>query len=801
MWMPQSQLALRTDASTRFVAYHIKNQMQKITFILTLLLTALAVQAQSNRPDRQVDLDSLYAVWDDKKQADASRAEAYKHFIEKGFLYSKPDTAFILADALLAFGKKKNNLKAQSYGFRIKGKSYFLRGDYSKASDYYTQSLAISEQLGDQRGIALVLKNIGIIYKEQGDYPRALDYYTQSLAISEQLGDQQGIAGALQNIGIIYKVQGDYTKALDYYTQSLAIAKQSGFDGMARLLANIGNVYNIQSDYPKALDYYTQSLAISEQLRDQLAITIVLQNIGTFYYYQGDYPKALDYYTQSLEISEQLGNQKGIANMLGNIGLIYWEQGDYPKTLDYFSQCLEINKQLGDQKGIARVLGNIGLIYQEQGDYPQTLDYFTQSLEIFQQLRDQRGIAAMLVNIGEIYSEQGDDPKALNYYAQSLEINEQLGDQRGIAAVLLNMGEIHSEQSHYRKALNYCQKSYELALSVNLLEGQKEACQCLYDTYKAMGNGNKALVYMEKMRVVEDSLHSEETAKELQQMEFAKQMLQDSLAQVEADRLVQEAHQEEVRKKNRTRNMLAGGGLILFLLAGGLYSRMRYIRKSKATLQVEKDRSENLLLNILPAEIAEELKEKGKAAARDFEMVSILFTDFQGFTAASAKLSAHDLVSEINSCFEAFDGIMGKYNIEKIKTIGDAYMAAGGLPIPSDDSIKKTVLAALEMQAFISNRKVELDALGKPAFEMRVGVHTGSVVAGIVGVKKFQYDIWGDSVNTASRMESKGEVGKVNISEATYDFLKDDSDFVFESRGKVEAKGKGEIEMYFVTNK
>jgi adenylate cyclase len=205
------------------------------------------------------------------------------------------------------------------------------------------------------------------------------------------------------------------------------------------------------------------------------------------------------------------------------------------------------------------------------------------------------------------------------------------------------------------------------------------------------------------------------------------------------------------------------------------------------------------LLNILPADIAAELKAKGRADARDFDMVSILFTDFKGFTAASEKLSAQDLVSEINTCFEAFDGIMGKYKVEKIKTIGDAYMAAGGLPVPSDDSAKNTVMAALEMQAFISHRKAEMDAKKLPAFEMRVGIHTGPVVAGIVGVKKFAYDIWGDTVNTASRMESSGEVGKVNISASTYELLKDDPQLSFESRGKVEAKGKGEIEMYFVS--
>ena len=242
-------------------------------------------------------------------------------------------------------------------------------------------------------------------------------------------------------------------------------------------------------------------------------------------------------------------------------------------------------------------------------------------------------------------------------------------------------------------------------------------------------------------------------------------------------------------------------------------------------LREAKKRTDDLLLNILPEEVAEELKAKGHADAKHFDQVTILFTDFKGFTEASEKLSPQELVEELNTCFKAFDGLITERGIEKIKTIGDAYMCAGGLPVPASSTPMGVVHAALEMQAFMIARKKERDAQGKPAFEMRVGIHTGPVVAGIVGVKKFAYDIWGDTVNTASRMESSGEVGQVNISESTYALVKDaviDEDgvasthrvdphrtsdgtgrplhptFTFTPRGKVQAKGKGEMEMYFV---
>ncbi len=272
----------------------------------------------------------------------------------------------------------------------------------------------------------------------------------------------------------------------------------------------------------------------------------------------------------------------------------------------------------------------------------------------------------------------------------------------------------------------------------------------------------------------------------------------DSLEQETEKIRVEQAHDAEIRQNIKTRNIYAGSGLMLLFLAGGFFSRWRYVKKSNDIITKEKDRSENLLLNILPAEIAKELKLKGSADARDFEKVSILFTDFKEFTQMSEKLSAKDLVGEINHCFKAFDNICEEYGVEKIKTIVDSYMAAGGLPVPKEDSVKNTVLAALKMAAFIINRKAERVAAGQIPFEMRPGIHTGNVVAGIVGVKKFQYDVWGDTVNTASRMESHGEVGQVNISQNTYELLKNDPEFTFESRGKIQAKGKGEVEMYFV---
>ena len=227
-----------------------------------------------------------------------------------------------------------------------------------------------------------------------------------------------------------------------------------------------------------------------------------------------------------------------------------------------------------------------------------------------------------------------------------------------------------------------------------------------------------------------------------------------------------------------------------------LEKKTRAIEEQKQLIEKEKENSNFLLFNILPEEVAEELKIKGSADAKYFDEVTVMFTDFKGFTQLSEKLTPEELVGEIHECFSAFDHIMQKYGVEKIKTIGDSYMAAGGIPSTNKTHASDVVNAALDIKQFMHAQKLKKQSEGKLFFEIRIGVHTGAVVAGIVGVKKFAYDIWGDCVNTASRMESSGEIGKVNISETTFELVK--HNFNCEYRGKIHAKNKGEIDMYFV---
>lgn len=571
----------------------------------------------------------------------------------------------------------------------------------------------------------------------------------------------------------------------------------------------IGGTYWVELKYIDALNHYLTSLELAKKIKNKHLTANAHNNIGTVYDELGDYPKALDQYEKSLTIKLELNDKAGLATTYTNIGAIYNLEGKNAQALEYFNKGLALDKELKNSSGIAQSYNNLGMVYSKIGEHGKAKSYYEQSLTIEQELNDQRGIANALNNLGNLYVRMNKTNEALNYFKQCLKIQEETADKLGMAVSQTNIGNIYIDSRKYNDAIKWCEKSYSISEKQKLLQQQEMACECLYLAHKRKKNEDYALAYLERLLTIKDQLKVDETSQMLQQLEFTKELQiqqinfknkqeSDSLKKEEERLKLELAHKEEVKRNKKVRDIALISGIIIMLIAGGLFMQLRIVRRSRKLIQKEKNRSDELLLNILPEEIAQELKEKGHADAKNHEKVTILFTDFKEFTQTSEKLSAHELVEEINACFQTFDRIMEQYDIEKIKTIGDAYMAAGGLPVPESGSVEHTVCAAIDMQAFITNRKTEAGQEGKIAFEMRVGIHTGSAVAGIVGVKKFQYDIWGDTVNTAARMESSGEVGQVNISESTYQVIKDNPKFRFTPRGKIEAKHKGAIEMYFV---
>ncbi len=315
----------------------------------------------------------------------------------------------------------------------------------------------------------------------------------------------------------------------------------------------------------------------------------------------------------------------------------------------------------------------------------------------------------------------------------------------------------------------------------------------------------KQEVLIKEKELVEEQITEKEEALEVisEEKEEAQEMVKQKEREVkklsrealEKENLLMKAEMQQSRNKNLLLllSIISGFVILLALLS---YGRFRASRKARKAIEEEQERSEELLLNILPASIAEELKANGKASAKKFEDATVLFTDFKNFTQIADKMSPEMLVRELDHCFKGFDNIISLHkDIEKIKTIGDAYMCASGL---TNDKTSPTniVQAALEMQEFLEDYKAERASKGLPYFEARIGLHTGPVVAGVVGVKKFAYDIWGNTVNVAARMEANCEIGKVNISEATFNQVR--YKFNCTPRGRIEAKNVGPVEMFFV---
>ncbi|MBK8395616.1 MAG: adenylate/guanylate cyclase domain-containing protein [Leptospiraceae bacterium] len=325
---------------------------------------------------------------------------------------------------------------------------------------------------------------------------------------------------------------------------------------------------------------------------------------------------------------------------------------------------------------------------------------------------------------------------------------------------------------------------------------------------------NKQLTFVEKENIAEDDLIARDWIKEgeFDYLLFLPLVIYDELIGVlfcHSPKKDMTLTKEKLDKLGRFTELIAGSVFNAQLLKKVEESKElaesakmeAEIEKNIAQMaqkesEVERQKSEKLLLNILPKDVAKELKEKGFAEPVLFENVSVMFTDFKGFTTIAEGLSPKKLVEELDQCFSYFDALMERYHLEKLKTIGDSYMCAGGIPNKNTTHAIDCVLAALEIQSIMQQMKELKEMAGLPYWELRLGIHSGSLVAGVIGEKKFAYDVWGDTVNTASRMESSGTPGKINISGSTYEFVKDF--FECEYRGKVKAKNKGDVDMYYV---
>jgi class 3 adenylate cyclase/Tfp pilus assembly protein PilF len=625
-------------------------------------------------------------------------------------------------------------------------------------------------------------------------YPEAIEKYLSFIAAerSSAKPDLEKISESLNNIGICYYMMNNYHEAIAWYKKALVEDLKTGNPvEIATRYSNIGLAYKKLGNYDSAVTYYDKALLLDIENKDTQDIAKSYNNLGSIYDSWGRYDTAILFYENSLQFKQHLKDSAGMAISLNNIGLVYRAWGKYDEAIRFIEEALAIDRALGKVSEIPRRLNNIGLAYNQKNEYDKALEYFQEALAMAREQKNDDLLAVLYANIGNSYFKQEKYDDAIKYLQLALDLYQQMGRQVNIAAVYANLADIYKARNNYNQSIGFLSQSTKIAEQISLQDQLKNNYLLYSDIYAAMGNYPEALNYYKKYVTIKDTLFSEEIHKQITdfQIKYETEKKDKEITLLKQKEVIQAL---TIKKDRIYRNSLIGIIGLLVLLAVVIYFSLRQKRKANKIIIQEKDQSEKLLLNILPAGIAHDLKEKGSTEPQLYENVTVCFSDIVGFTEQSARLEPKVLIDELNNIFTAFDTIVENQRCERIKTIGDSYMAVCGLPEANADHAMQIIRTAVEMVQYLEKKNLESNI----EWHMRVGIHSGPVIAGVVGIKKYIYDVFGDTINTASRMECASEPMRINVSEVTYNLVKDQ--FKFEERGAIEVKGKGMMNMYFI---
>ena len=587
------------------------------------------------------------------------------------------------------------------------------------------------------------------------------------------------------------------------------------------------------SNPDSAITYSNKAIALAKKIEFYSGLGYAYKNLGLAHYYKGEYSDVLIFWKKSLAIFEEIDHKVGISNLLNNLGAVYQTKGDDPKALDYFIKSLKIGQQIQDSSRIGTAYLNIGTVYSNQKNtYPEAFEAYLESKAIFKSLNYEEGVGTACINLAELhlktneptlalselneainafkksganlsisfnlmgltYAKLGDLNKAVKYQINAILAASETDSKMEKTKAYIDLGNILTQQQKFNQAILNFESGLELTEITGVYRAKKDAYKGLSNVYSRMGDFEKAYEYQKLYSVMVDTLKNDSYEKSIGNLRFQFDLenKEKEIALLNKNNELKEIQLE--RSAISKKYLLALSGLF-FVIIAGFFFQYRYVKKSHRRLDKERNKTEEILLNILPKETAEELKVNGFIKAKEFDFVTVLFTDFKAFSVIAENISAEKLVYSVDYYFKNFDKIIEKYNLEKIKTIGDAYMCAGGLPTENETHAEDALFAAMDILDFVNKTK-EHPPEGIYPFEIRIGLNTGPVVAGVVGTKKFQYDIWGSTVNIAARMESNSVEGKINISENTYQILKDKYNFNY--RGIINVKNSQKLKMYFL---
>ncbi len=707
--------------------------------------------------------------------------------------------------------------------------------------------LAFSTLLLLQRaGIVLVWCTLFFVWCARPSIAQTVDIDSLKAALRKPLPDTARVQTLLTLARRLYAVNPSEMDTIAH--EALRLSERIGFErGIAGALLQIGRGYATRGHSMEAREYIEKARQLAEEMNDTLTMSASWHALGNVALDQAQYELALSNYLTALRLREASRDRRGISTTLNGIGILYKQQRNNTEALRYYRKSLAIDEEENNRSGIASSMNNIGLIFQAEKQYDSANQYLRRSLEIERSLARKSGIALSLNNLGVLYDLRGKPDSALPLLYEALNLKISIGDMRSqlftqnsLASALRNLGRV-------QESVRLAQQTFDTARSIDSKPHIQQAAENLAAGYKALGAFQRALDFTEIAARYRDSLFTLDRDRDLNRLETTYKL---EIQQRENDRLrTDNAAQQRVLIAISLAGLIGTAFLIFFVRINAqkkranaqlqqqqkmLEDQAQEIEIANTALQEAHERSELLLRNTLPAQIAERLKAGETKIAERFENVSILFADIVGFTELASRLEPVVLVALLDEIFTAFDGIAARFQLEKIKTIGDAYMLVAGIPEKLTGGAEKLALAALAMQEEI-NLKTDILRRMNLRVQVRIGIHTGEVVAGVIGTSKFAYDLWGDTVNIANRLESHGIAGQIQVSEAfvqqfdTTIWERDlhnharriiayprsekeftnaqdakpviaglPTSFLFEGRGEIELKGKGKMKTYLL---
>lgn len=771
-------------------------------------------------------LVSLRAVAQQPDDSDRTPAEV-DYLLEQAAQASGDSVARTLALKALAIAQEVHYNGGVARASMRLGELASRAGDSDNALQYYLEAEEKVLDAGNASAIIATKRALGDLFFQEKLYGHARRYYREILKyapddfmVREKAGDASLAVNQLDSAKFFYNPLIEKYKAEENFPRLVQIYQK---------LANASE----QQKIGKGLFYYLAIADIIERTGTPPEKAVLYNNLGRQYVVLNDYPQALEYFRKA-ELQCDYITCDHPEVLYANLGIALHNTGKTKEGLNYLRRAGFL---LADQKDYAE-LANLehltATVYFKSGDVYNAIRHNDEAIKYAKQTKQDDVLAHAYETAAELYHQLYDFEKAFDYYKKFLELynavhleadarEQRLRQQR--SRLVAAEGDI--------KYLLAGQRIKEIALQN--AQNERERLQLLNANLEldARRKENEVLL-LQKQKEVDQSRLREQTLLALR----AKQDLRLAAQQLDAEkqnRLITELRGQEekrfadsltrarevdllrrdrdiadlkIHQQSNVQKFLIAAGLGLFLILAlvgialfiarrsrnRLALQNRQIQAQNAQIEAERRTSDRLLLNILPEEVAQELRTRGYASPRYYESATVLFTDFLNFTSLSAVMSPEELIAELEECFLAFDEISERNGLEKIKTIGDAYMCAGGLPIPNETHAEDAVRAALEMADWLKRRNKDNP---KAVFrEMRIGVHTGPVIAGVIGKNKFAYDIWGDAVNLAARLEELGAPGRVNVSRATAEAVK--GRYRAHHRGKKEVHNKGQVDMYFI---